>query len=48
MLARNADAGSTNIFFKHAHALNIFNYTLKKRQSIVFNNIAVLVYQQHA
>ena len=48
MLARNADAGSANIFFKHAHTLNIFNYALKERQGIVFNNIAVLVYQQHA
>ncbi len=47
VFASNANAGSTNIFFQHAHTLDIFNNTLEERQSIIFDYIAIFINQQH-
>ena len=48
MLARNADAGGTNILLQNAHTLNILDNALEERHSIVFDYIAVFINQQHA
>ena len=48
MLARNADAGGTNILLQNTHALNILDNALEERHSVVFDYIAVFINQQHA
>ena len=48
MLTRYADAGGANILLQDAHSLNIFIDTLEEGHSIILDNIASFINQQHA
>ena len=47
MLAGHADAGGTHILLQNAHSLNVLNNALEEGHSVIFNNVAVFVDQQH-